>query len=892
MIFLQKYDIKFYNLTITQIFLSLIPELSIPAMKSLKLSFITLFLLLGASTFLTSQSLNFYLPQEVKTFKQTTTSPKSYFGFEVGEQLLTYDQIVSYFRLLATESNRVKIIENGYTYERKPIVFLVVSSEENIQNLEKIRTEHLQLSIPEESQKLDLNKMPIVNWMGYSIHGNEASGVNASVLVAYSLAASEDSYTKEILKNNVIIIQPAQNPDGVQRYATWVNSNSSYTYNTDENSRIAREPAPSSRSNHYLFDLNRDWLVAQHPESYYRMEIFHQWLPSMLNDFHEQGNNSGTFFSPGRPLSTHPLIPAKNQELTNKISKYHADLLGRDGSLYFTKESYDDFYLGKGGSLPDLFGGIGLLYEQPNARGIATERNGVVVKIQEMIRNQVYCTYSALNASTDLRLEMLSYQRDFFKDNASKVKSDEVKGYIFGDEKDLSLSNELIQILNRQCINAYSLKSDLKIGDKQFKKGSAYVVPFDARNYKILHGLFDKMLNYADSTFYDISTWTVPLGLNIKYSELKEVNSLIGEKVVNTKKGENENTSTLGELRKSNYAYIFELYDYYSYTFLYALMDSGLKVKINDTPFSISSSTGLLSFNRGSVLIPLKEQDITPDKVYEVLIKYKSQFNANTKIYSLSHGLGEDLDLGSPRFKRVLKPSVAILTGRDAQYGSVGELWHLLDQRVKMPVTLIDSESIGAIDLYKYNIIILNGTFRLPKESLEKLSEWARKNTIIATGSAYKTLNDLGIADITSRELARPGVSDSSYQDYLERNSIQALSGAIMEFEMDQTHPLSFGISGSKMSAFVNSQFVLNEPAKKYISFGTFTQKPLLSGYVTDAVNRQIKGTPFVLAGRGVVYFLDDPYFRAYWLGTSRIFLNSIFFRELLPNEKIGMVKK
>lgn len=162
--------------------------------------------------------------------------------------------------------------------------------------LEDIRLEQLKLADPAVSASLDLDKMPLVNWLGYSVHGNEASGMNASALVAYALAASEDPMVMDMLEKNVIILQPALNPDGSQRYAGWVNANLSLAGVTDPNTREFREPAPSSRTNHYWFDLNRDWLLAQHPESRSRLEIFHQWLPTMLNDYHEHGSFLSTFF--------------------------------------------------------------------------------------------------------------------------------------------------------------------------------------------------------------------------------------------------------------------------------------------------------------------------------------------------------------------------------------------------------------------------------------------------------------------------------------------------------------------------------------------------------------------------------------------------------------------
>ncbi|MEN6618802.1 MAG: M14 family zinc carboxypeptidase [Rikenellaceae bacterium] len=829
-----------------------------------------------------SKELNFFIPDNIRTFNQDIPKPKDYLGFEIGDMHVNYDQTISYLRELSKKSTRIKLIENGFTYEKKPLVFLIISSEKNLANLETIRLNHLNLCNPDKSVKMDVKGMPVVTWLGYSIHGNEASGVNASLVVSYILASSQDTFIENILENNVIILQPALNPDGVQRYATWVNSNLSYSRNNDENGREFKEPSPTSRSNHYWFDLNRDWLFVQHPESFYRMEIFYQWMPTMLNDYHEHGNTYGSFFSPGIKASTNPLIPFENWELSKKISLYHADILNTIGTVYFSKEGYDDFYTGKGGTLPDLTGGIGLLYEQPNSKGLQRERNGVEIRLTDMIQNQVYCSISALKAACEMKNELLNYQKNFFLNKKIVANNDPIKGYVFGNDSDISLSREFMRILKAHDIKVYRLNKNLSINNKTFNKGYSYIIPTDQMNYTIIKTIFDKTLNYKDSIFYDISTWTVPLALNMYYSEVKELSGLLGEETDLVAE------KSISNAKQTNYAYLFEINDYYSYSFIYYLMKNGIKLKVSEAPFSYTIDNVEKRFKCGTFLITVKEQSLPEGDVNKIINSYSGK--GKIPVYAVNSGLGNDFDLGSTHFKRITKPIIAILIGRGAAYGSIGELWHLLDWRFDIPVSLIDADNLSDLDINRYNIIVLNNEFKLSKTASDKLSSWAKNNTIIAIGPAYKTTNELGISNITGTKMKddKDTTSYAKYSEYLQERRVSPVNGIILNSKLDTSHPLGYGIISQEIPLFKERDIIISKPKNRFVTPLYYTGSPLLSGYLTDKYKNLIKNTPAVMAGRNLIYFVDDPYFRAYWLGSSRLFMNSLFFRELLAKERIN----
>ena len=336
-------------------------------MRKSLIAFILFFSVLSTS----AQDLSYYLPDSI-TYNPAIPKPKDIIYHEVGEWHVTHDRLVNYMKAIAAAApDRVKLETMGYTYEGRPQLLLIITSPKNHQNLEQIRQQHLQLTDPASSASVNIDNMPVVIWIGHSIHGNEPSGANASMISAYYLAAGRGKQIDDLLDNVVILFDPSFNPDGLNRFATWVNQHKSKNLVTDPNSREFNEVWPGGRFNHYWFDLNRDWLPAVHVESQNRLKKFHEWKPNILTDHHEMGSGSTFFFQPGVPSRVNPLTPEKNQELTNKIAKYHAEFLDRIGSLYYTKEGYDDFYYGKGSTYPDVNGAIGILFEQASSRGHA-----------------------------------------------------------------------------------------------------------------------------------------------------------------------------------------------------------------------------------------------------------------------------------------------------------------------------------------------------------------------------------------------------------------------------------------------------------------------------------------------------------------------------------------
>lgn len=834
-------------------------------------------------TFVRAQpDLSYYLPENT-TYNPAIPTPKSVIGHEVGEWHITHDRLVTYMKALDAASDRISLEITGLTHEARPLLLLTITSAKNHQNLETIRLQHLQLVDPVKSASLEIKNMPIVFYQGYSIHGNEASGVNAALLMAYQYAAAQGAEIEKYLENTIVLFDPCYNPDGVQRFSGWVNSRKSKVISTDANDTEHNEAWPGGRFNHYWFDLNRDWLVAQHPESQARVRSFHKWKPNVLTDHHEMGTNSTFFFQPGVPSRNHPLTPEKNLELSRKMGAFHAQALDNIGSFYYTQEGFDDFYYGKGSTFPDIQGAIGILFEQGSSRGHAQESINGVVTFPFTIRNQFVTSLSSLKAVNEMREEFLNYQRQFFKDALTEASKDVNKAILFGSGKDKAKAFHLAEIIARQHIDIYKTPSTQTINGKTFDVESSYLVPLNQVNYRLIKGMFEKRTQFKDSLFYDISSWTLPLAFGLEYEELKTLPAL-GEKISEAKLPSGKR---LGG--KSDYAYVFESTNYYTPRALYKLLNAGLRVKVATDPFYHSDGR---KFERGAILLPVAGQDKNPE-VIEYLVNELTQKDG-IDVYAFATGLDyKGVSLGSSSFMNIRKPEIAMLVGDGISATDVGEVWHVLDTRFHIPVTLMPVDVFNRTNLSKYNTLIIPptwGSLTTNDATKEKLKIWIQNGGIvIGLENAVNWLNSAGLGkfDMKKEEEKKDGtVKAKPYADIEENAGAQETSGAIFEAMADLSHPLLFGYYNSKMPVFKSNNLYMEKSKNAYANPLVFTSSPLLSGYISKQNYSKIKDASVVgvsSLGQGkVIGFTDNLCFRAFWFGSNKLLMNAIFYGPII----------
>ncbi|MEO9872751.1 M14 family metallopeptidase [Ekhidna sp.] len=823
--------------------------------------------------------MSYYLPEGF-SYNPDIPTPKEILGYHPGEWHVSHDQLLYYMREVSAASDRMIMEEIGRTYEGRPLVQITVSSPANLARLDQIKGDHKKLTDPSSSGSMNTDEMPIVMWLGYSVHGNEASGSNASLLTAYYLAAATGSEIDNMLENSIIIVDPSFNPDGLHRFSTWVNMHRSHTINPDPNDREYGEVWPGGRTNHYWFDLNRDWLPLQHPESRARIARFHEWKPNILTDHHEMGTNSTFFFQPGIPSRKFPWTPNKNVELTHKMAAFHAKYLDNIGSLYYSEESFDDFYIGKGSTYPDVNGSVGILFEQASSRGHAQENDYGILTFPMAVRNHFTASLSTLASGIEHRKEFLDYQKDFYRGASNLASNDATKAYVFGSSKDLIKNYELAKMLVQHKVKVYELKSAVRKNGSRFQPGSAYVVPMNQDQYRLAKAIFETRTSFNDSLFYDVSTWTMPLAFNLPYAELgsKDFNSGIQGAMVDYP--EEPKAQMIGS--KGAYAYAIEPYGYLSFRAINRLLSKKVVVQmLNET-----HSDGNRTYPRGTMIIPVGVQENRRAWIENTLDEIVQKDAVN--VYALSTGLAKTgVDLGSRSNTTMKEPKIAVLVEGGVSSNEAGEVWHLLDQRYKMKVTLLPIDRLGR-DLSRYNrIIIPNAYLGSVSDSQKKnLKDWISQGGVaIAWKNGGKWLSDseiTGVKYASSTNDEEKKEAFKAYENLNEERGAQVTGGSIFEARVDLTHPLAYGMESDRIPLFRNHNLVMEKSKNAYANPFVYTKNPLISGYVSEENLERFKNSPAVTisnVGRGkVITLADNPNFRAFWYGTNKIFMNALFF--------------
>ena len=826
-------------------------------------------------------------------------TPEEVTGVRVGERHWYHYEIVNYLNALAEASPRmVALGEHARSYGGRPLVSYALSTPENLARLDEIKRARSAIIDPEAD--VDLNTQPAVLHMMYSIHGNEPSGANATPLVAYYLNAALDDALLAQLEDVVIIFNPMLNPDGLDRFAYWSNAHSGVNPSFDSNDREHVQSVPNGRTNYYWFDLNRDWLPHQHPESRGRLALFHEWKPNVQLDFHEQGSNSNFFFMPGKPERTNPLTPKINQLLTAKIGEYHAAAFDAEGVRFFTEEGYDDFFMGKGSTYPDLFGTVGILFEQPSSRGAGQSTLNGELTFPFSISNQFRASLSSLKATAELKDELLDYQRNFY------AKQKRSRGhYLASAEGDSTRLQEFVRILKGHQIEVETLANDVTAEGRVFKAGQAIAIPLDQPQATYLETLWRAQLEFEENVFYDVSTWTLPWAFNLSHTR---------EPVRNAKTkalAPSEAGQTLA-LAQSPIGYLIDWRDANSPALLYDLLEAGANVRVAKAPFTaLTTNEGAVNFGYGTLFVAPELQESIPEAA---LSRLSEAVSKGLGVYpAASSYTPEGIDLGSRDFDVLSLPNVILVTGPGTSAYGTGEIWHLLDTRVDMPITMVDSHNLKRVELDRYTHVIMTTPLRAAGATAQ-LDAFVKNGGVLwlQGASTVAWAAGEGLTEATWRETpaqrqaaelkrARNNKASPEAQGALlpERKPFSTASdeyaftlvrGAILQGNLDTSHPLGYGYTSSELAVFRTTNRFMNPSSNAYSSPVVYTDSPLLSGYMSEE-NRTLvaNSAGLVVDERGqgaVVLSLDSPTFRAFWWGTQRLLVNGIFFGDLLEEPR------
>jgi hypothetical protein len=822
-----------------------------------------------------------------ESYDDAIPTPSEVIGHQIGTRHTRPAQVVEYFEAVADASDRVALRTHGRTYQGRRLVHAIVTDPSHHDNLEQIRQANRQAVLqPGQVSDADLEDRPAVVLQGYSIHGDEASGTEAAILYLYHMAAGNGPSIEEGLEHTVTLVDPMFNPDGRDRFVDWVNGNRGGTPTADPQDREHNQPWPGGRTNHYWFDLNRDWLPVQHPSSQGRIDYFHDWKPQVLTDFHEMGSESTYFFQPGVPSRTNPNTPEINQELTGRIAQRHASFLERIGSLYYTRESFDDFYYGKGSTYPDINGSIGILFEQASSRALKRETSKGEMSYAFTVRNQFMTSISTMEAVVEMRTDLLEYQRDFMANRDEALQDTDTEAFVIDETTQPTRARALAKVLDRHEVQMYTLDETVEANGHTFRAGEAYSVPLDQPQGRFVKAAMERTSSYPDSIFYDVSTWSLPLAFGVDYAEVSDAPSE-GAPL-------DEVSYQAGEVigGRSQYTYVLPWGRYFAPRAVQRLHNNDIRPRIMTDPFTARVNGSRQSFGRGAIVIRVQQRGVSPDSVHTVVRRIAEQDYVN--VYAVDQGLTPSgPDLGSTGSEILEPPKAAILTGTGggSRYGgassyNAGEVWHLLSERMNVPVSLLNISDVSYADLDRYNTMILAGGDYddLPTD---KVTEWVESGgTLIGIEDGVEWPIEQELVDLEERSVDVDSlVRGKDYADLPEAYGAQGIGGSIFEATVDNTHPVAYGYDETVPVFRVGTGFYdpSDEPGA---SVATYDETPRLSGYLSDDQEEVAAGAASIEAhevgGGQVVLFMDNPNFRAFWYGTNGLFLNAVHFGQVL----------
>lgn len=830
-------------------------------------------------------------------------SPEQFLGYKLGTKFTPHWKLISYFKYIAEQlPSRVKLEQYGLTNEGRPLMLCFIASAENFPNLEVIRKNNIRLANLSADKIAASENAPAIVWLSYNVHGNEASSSEASMLTLYTLTNPSNASSAAWLKNVVVVIDPCINPDGRDRYVNWFNSIAGLAFNADPQAREHREPWPGGRTNHYNYDLNRDWAWQTQVESQQRLKKYNEWLPQVHVDFHEQSYNNPYFFAPAaQPY--HEVITAWQKDFQMLIGKNNAKYFDKNGWLYFTKGGgYDLFYPSYGDTYPTYHGAIGMTFEQggggAGGLGIITQ-DGDTLTLEDRVTHHFTTGLSTIEIASGNAAKLVKEFHKFYND-ALTLGVGEYKTYII---KRRSTSVDLEAVLDRYLSNNGITWGFAQAGASykgfNYNTGREETIAVEKQdivltayqpNSTMLKVLFEPKSRQAEvrSRPYDITAWSLPYALGLEAYAIKEK---IVPGPANTI---NQPDSTVSNAAiKSAYAYLIPWKNFSSAKVLARLLQEGVRVRYQEQPFTVDGK----DYDAGTLVVTKAANSRFGDRLYDTISR--AVFQKNDFHYGLQPAytgfVDKGGDFGSNRVRMIQAPKCALLTGEGTDATATGTIWHFFEKELCYPVTLLNANDMARIDLRKYNVLIMPdaGNYRFLDERIlnDQLKAWVRQGgKLIAMEGAVSELAkaDWGLRAKSMDDKKKKDTAQDSdaYQPVrkFENRTVENLaninSGTIYKVQLDNSHPLGYG--------YPNYYFTLKQDDAVYEfikdngwNVGILKKDNYISGFLGNKAQEKLKdGLLFGVQDMGmgtVVYLADNVLFRSFWENGKLLFCNAVF---------------
>ncbi|SHG79239.1 M14 metallopeptidase family protein [Pedobacter caeni] len=809
-----------------------------------------------------------------KSAEAQIKSPDDFLGYSLGSRFTPHYKVLEYFKYIGGANKNVRIQKYGKTYEGRELLVAIISAKENLDNLDAIRKHSVSMSNAEKG--ISKSKQPAILWLSYNVHGNEASSTETALKMLFTLTDSKAANIQNWLKNTVVIIDPCLNPDGRDRYVNFFSAATGFQPNSNPMSREHIEPWPGGRSNHYYFDLNRDWAWQSQVETQQRLVLYHEWMPQVHVDFHEQSYNEPYYFAPAaEPI--HQDITPWQRSFQVTVGKNNAKYFDQNGWQYFTKEQFDLLYPSYGDTYPLYNGAIGMTYEQG---GIGAGLSVVTLDKDTLtLKDRIDHHFTSGMAT----LEAVSLHADQLVDEFKKYFENGVasppgpyKTYVIKAQNKSRLKR-LVSLLKKNDIEyAFGLDRSLNGYSFETQKTESFkverndlVVNLQQAKAVLANVLLEPQTSVSDSNTYDITAWALPYAYGLPAYGTSES--------VRGKYQTMEEVKDVFPIVTKPYAWIFPWNAIEDAQVLIALQKENIKVRIAEEAFTL----GTRNFSVGSLLVYRTENEKgIPDlqaKISGIERRLKMAF------YPASGGfVDKGKDFGSSSYRVLNTPKVAVVAGPESSSQGVGEIWHFFEQELNYPVSLIGAKNMNNLDINKINVLILpDGSYG--DEVAGNLEDWLKLGgKLILFEDAILNVNEAKPFEIKRKEFPKEDQMGSHAGAYANRKSgdlSEAIPGAIFKVHLDHSHPLSAGL-GTHYYALKTDDKIYENLTKGW-SVGVLKTDSYTAGVAGKKVLKKLSsGMVFGVQsiGKGaVVYLGSDVLFRSFWENGKQLFLNAVF---------------
>lgn len=828
---------------------------------------------------------------ELPILDPTVPSPADYLGYPLGHRFTHHEQIVHYLEALAAASDRVKVWKYGSTYEGRPLKLAAISSAKNLARLESIQADLMRLAgtKPPSNEEVDqiLASTPVVVWLAYGVHGNEASSAEAAMAAAYVFAAAENDWDGR-LDNAVILIDPLENPDGRERYVHFFETHRGRLPDPLPASAEHRESWPGGRQNHYLVDLNRDWAWLTQVETKHRVAAYRQWEPQVYVDFHEMSPQS-TYFFPPPAEPVHSYISPRALYWLETFGRANASAFDNRGWVYYVGEKFDLFYPGYGDSYPSLRGAIGMTYEMAGhgRAGQVIERpDGTLLTLVDRIARHLTTSIATARSAAENHTALLTD----FADARRRSFSEEERTYIWeAGQQEARAAGDL---LSAHGVSVERLAQPTKLSvapltggpseNREFPAG-AYVVSTHQSLGTLVRTLMDLDASISESflnrqrsrleqnqstEFFDITAWSLPLAYNFQ-AWITSATPPVAEVTESP-------AATTGE---GNLGFLIRPKGLRTYKLQAQLQREGVIFRLALNEFRLENDT----YPSGTIFLPRRGNPTDLEQRIKVLSN-----ELNVEVNRASSGYSEiGHSLGSDGMVSIRAPRIGLVSGDGVDPTSFGFLWHLLDQQVEANHHRLSTGTLARTELSGFDVIVLPSGSGYAQELggivAKKLGEWVREGgVLVGVDQAASWLNS---NELSAIKFWQPPKEDGKPNEVTEltpdRRQIYT-PGAVLKTSYQRRHPLTAGLDRSPAVIYSGRTVMLPTGDPRQDVLVAASDNPVIAGFAWPEAKERLKGSLLVgteVMGSGVVVtFSQEPNFRLFWRGTAPLFLNAVLY--------------